>query len=289
MIKFTKFDEFLSVVKNFTKEDLIKAKLNLQKYGLDITSLDELIIDDNGVLFTLLPDGTLKRVNLYIAEEIIGRWNTEFKPSYKYHIFKCSTIQNMFNGGRKHRYKINTRTDGTFYFRYIDQYGHIIKEVENEKIDICKNCLKKYFHLINKNYYPSKADIYIKEFNLEEFDKRFDLYFDLDDYKDLKAGDSNFRPNVYEKSWDLISKKMKELKNYTCEKCGFQARNNYEKKFIHTHHIDGDKTNNSPNNLKVLCVKCHANIDDFHSQLKSNPNYKEFLRRFSQKENKKRC
>lgn len=277
MIKFTQFDEFLSVVRDFTKEDLIKVKLELQKDGLEINSLEELFINDDDILFTILPDGTLQRVNLYIAEEVIGIWNDELKPSYKYHIFRCATIENMFNSGRKHRYKINTRTDGTFYFRYINTRGRVIKEVEDEKINICKKCLNKYFHLINRYYNPQESDIYVKEFDLEEFDKKFGSFFNLKDYEGLKIGNSDFAPNVYTSNWNEIAKKLKELRNYTCEKCGFRPRNDYEKKFIHVHHINGDKTNNNQDNLKVLCIKCHANIDSFHSQIKATQNYKEFL------------
>ena len=277
MIKFTQFNKFLSVVKDFTKEDLIKAKLQLQKNGLDIKSLDELAINNNEILFTILPDGTLQRVNLYIAEQIVGSYDSELKPKYKYHIFKCSTIENMFRAKRQHRYKINTRTDGTFYFRYINLYGRIIKEEENEKINICKNCLKKYFHLINRYYNPNEADEYVKKFNLEEFDKKFGSFFGVEDFEKLEDGNSNFNPNVYPKNWRDISKKIRELRDYTCEKCGFQARNNYEKKFIHVHHINGDKTNNYQVNLQVLCIKCHANIDAFHRRLKNSPNYKEFI------------
>ena len=278
MIKFTNFDDFLSVVKNFTKEDLIKMKLELKKEGLDISSLEDLVINDSNILFTLLPDGTLQRVNLYIAEQIISWYNNDLKPIYKYHIFKCSTLENMFRLKRKHRYKINARNDGTFYFRYINSRGKIIKEVENEKIDICKNCLKKYFHLIGKYYNPMEADKYVKEFNLSEFDKTFGSFFNIKDFDDLEKGDGFFKPNVYPKNWNEISKKIRKLRNYTCEKCGFKPRNDYEKRFIHLHHINGDKTNNNQDNLKVLCIKCHSDVDNFHSRLKSTSDYKEFLK-----------
>jgi len=278
MIEFSKFDDFLSVVKDFTKEELIQAKLVLQKDGLEIKSLEDLVINEKDILYYILPDGTLQRINLYIAEEIVSDWINEFKPHYKYHIFKCSTIENMFKSGRKHRYKINTRRDGTFYFRYINSYGRIIKEVENEKIPICKNCLKKYFNLIGKSYFSSKADIYVEKFNLENFDKKFGSFFTLNDFEDLKRADNNFISNVYPANWKKISKKVRTAKNYTCEKCGFKAKNNYEKKFLHVHHINGDKTNNYQDNLKVLCIKCHSNVDDFHSQLKNTNDYKDFMK-----------
>ena len=276
MIKFTDFKEFLVVVKDLTKEDLIKIKLTLQNEGLDIKSLDELIENENDILFTILPDGTLQRVNLYIAEQIVGEYVNEFTPKYKYHIFKCNTIIEMFNSGRKHRYKINVRNNGTFYFRYIDFYGRILKEKNDEKIYICKNCLKKYFKLIGKKYYYKDSDDYVNNFNLKEFEQKFGTFFNNTDIRDLFQANSYFSSNVYPKKWNIISKKIKIKRDYTCEKCGFKPRNNYEKRFIHVHHINGDKTNNNQDNLKVLCIKCHASVDSYHLRMKASSDYREF-------------
>jgi predicted HNH restriction endonuclease len=67
------------------------------------------------------------------------------------------------------------------------------------------------------------------------------------------------------------------MKAYRCEDCGWQPTNNYQKRFIHTHHQNGDKTNNKEENLKVLCIECHSNVDGYHTQIKSQPNYGEFI------------
>ncbi|MCK5697752.1 MAG: hypothetical protein KAI02_06295, partial [Gammaproteobacteria bacterium] len=42
------------------------------------------------------------------------------------------------------------------------------------------------------------------------------------------------------------------------------------RKFIHTHHINGDKNNNHADHLQVLCIKCHAHVDRYHTRLKSS-------------------
>ncbi len=44
----------------------------------------------------------------------------------------------------------------------------------------------------------------------------------------------------------------------TKEKCA----NCYSTKFLLVHHIDFDRTDNDPQNLKVLCKSCHQTIHD---------------------------
>jgi len=81
----------------------------------------------------------------------------------------------------------------------------------------------------------------------------------------------------YVEDRNQISKKLREQKNYTCQICGFRARNTYEQRFIHTHHTNGDLANNTKENLKVLCIKCHSEVDLYHTQVKSSDNYREFM------------
>jgi len=270
------FDFFLKEVEKFTKTELKKEKLVLLDEGKDITGIQDLFINNSDVLFTILSDGTLKRINLYIAEQVIYK-RVDMFPKYKYHIFKCQTLIDMFNNDRKHRYKINARDDGTFYFRYINNYGRVLKEIPDEKIQICKNCLKKYFKLIHKKYTTSKGDEYVENFNLKLFNKQFGSFFENEDISNLEKGNSRFISNVYVKHWKEISDKVKKTRGYICERCGFKPKNNYEKKFIHTHHINGDKQNNREDNLQVLCIKCHSEIDHFHTRIQNLSDYKEFI------------
>jgi len=59
-----------------------------------------------------------------------------------------------------------------------------------------------------------------------------------DEYEDeqLQADDyeqgENAKPNIYPLEWNKISTKLKERYNYTCENCGYQASNSFDKKFI---------------------------------------------------------
>ena len=68
----------------------------------------------------------------------------------------------------------------------------------------------------------------------------------------------------YVRGKERISKNYRNSQNYTCEECSVKSKNNLHKRWWHTHHIDGDKTNNSLQNLKCLCLLCHSNIDNQH-------------------------
>ena len=51
---------------------------------------------------------------------------------------------------------------------------------------------------------------------------------------------------------------------YKCEKCGFEGYNRKTgKTILQIHHIDGDSSNCSENNLQVLCPNCHAMTENY--------------------------
>lgn len=52
--------------------------------------------------------------------------------------------------------------------------------------------------------------------------------------------------------------------NNSCQKCGWNTVNEFTKKVpLQVHHIDGDPSNNSLDNLQLLCPNCHSLTDTF--------------------------
>lgn len=271
--KFTNFESFLKIVQLITKENLAQAKQLLKTKGKDIQSIDDIFINDNGELFELLPDGTLLKVNLYIAiqEVDINYFNINnivIQKLPKYHIYHCTTISSMFNSGRKHRYKVNNRDNGTFYYTFTNSHGISIATNEFQKLNVCKNCLAKFLH-------RPASDTDVANFDLKDFHKKGNNFFD-DDISDMEQGEYA-QPNVYSRTWDRISTQIKKKRNYICEECGYKPKNQSHQKFIHTHHVNGNKQNNHEDNLRVLCIKCHSNIDSYHARIKASAIFKEFI------------
>lgn len=214
---FEKFDSFLDIVKKITLTELEEAKELLLTEGKDITNISDIFVSNSDEFVTILPDGTLVKVNLYIATKSIDKSylnNITSKDLYKYHIYNCTTISKMFASGRKHRYKINNREDGTFHYKLFDKSNIKLEERENQKLDVCKFCLGQFL-----GHYTSDYDV--ENFNLKDFHKQNHSFFGFDTSK-IEKGEYAV-DNVYTKKWREISTQFKKQKNYTCEDCGWKA------------------------------------------------------------------
>nr|DAX47287.1 MAG TPA: NinG recombination protein [Caudoviricetes sp.] len=55
------------------------------------------------------------------------------------------------------------------------------------------------------------------------------------------------------------------LKDKVCEMCGIRDWNGRELVF-ELHHIDGNRNNNSLDNLMILCPNCHSQTDNFRNK-----------------------
>ena len=86
-----------------------------------------------------------------------------------------------------------------------------------------------------------------------------------------------YLPSGYHKLFKRWSELYRKFRNYTCEECNIRLAGK-DKYYLHTHHIDGNKANNHPNNFKALCISCHAEQPgQGHQRLKNTPAYREYI------------
>lgn len=212
-------------------------------------------------------DGTLeyegRKVVVYIRDQLV-----QYKP-YKFHVADCKTLTQMRLNNRYDRYVVSNRTDGTFTINSIEQ-GRIVEKGVDEILSICWNCLIRLNYKGFESCNQQAKNWILKSFTLDEFFEKYTSQIRIEPtHTNVTAP-----PNEYTVHWDNISRRFKERANWTCEKCHVSLLDKRE--YLHVHHRDGHKNNNSSENLQVLCMACHAEFPQ-HDHLKQQPEYFEFI------------
>lgn len=269
---FTKFEELWEAVEQFKVDKNIEQTIvTLKNDGKPISLLDrDLMLSDGGGLYYILDDGTLIKQSLYVSDEDVNRLkslnpiNQDELP--KYHIYNCGTLKELKSSKYSKNYKMSIRDDGTFHFVFTDN-NNVIKEVSNQKLHICESCLRIYNRVKNQNFVANN-------FSLQKFFENYITCFSGLNIDSLEYS-TYYKESETTRDWHYISSKMKEKRKYTCERCGFVAKNTYQRKFIHTHHIPSTSMSYSKfDKLKVLCIYCHSQE---HENIKESAIYKEFV------------
>lgn len=207
--------------------------------GHEITDLSELNVT-GGVLsiqgrqvLLYIPDQG-RRIREVLADGSVGR---------RFHVADCVTLQEMRSKGRFERYTVTNRLNGIFDVSGVD-FDVVIEG--QAKLKVCKNCLK---YLNYKGYRTTKPNNAFSEFTIEQFFESYSTFF-----RHL-PGQLVDRKSGYAEGWSEISARTRSQANWTCQQCSLQLQNH--RHLLHVHHIDGNKQNNKPANLKALCADCH--------------------------------
>lgn len=207
-----------------------------------------------------------QKVLVYIRDQ---RYSYYLK--YKFHIANCSTLVDAQRNQKYDKYVASINVNGKFKVNLIHGNSWVEKD-KDVNLKVCKNCLKALNYKGYRQSHGVKQTIY-NSFSIDEF---FQLY-KIQTIKKPKYTSVTAPINNYTKDFDSIAKELKAKKNNTCESCFKDL--SQDKKFLHVHHIDGIKSNNHDQNLKVVCIGCHANEPD-HGHMKLLPDYKEYQEKY---------
>ena len=194
---------------------------------------------DNGI-FVINPDsGEEQQIFLYKYDYRLAEFG---KP--RFHICKCSTIQQFIDVGMFRGHYVRANTDPV-PVKNIDNNN---REEMVSDLPLCRNCLSKirdYGNITTAQF----VEILREVNGVEDIEQQEEVEIDIFGYT---------------RDWDQISRAYREAHNYTCERCGLKIENAYDRQFIHCHHKDKNKLNNRESNLECLCMRCHSEVDDAH-------------------------
>jgi len=187
-------------------------------------------------------------------------WITKYNSYPKFHLTRCKTIDEFIRNGR---FKIRYEWANSNVNDLIDKTTK--KIFKDEVLEYCNNCKRKIFNEI----------------------KDTNDFFETLDTKEIEETTTEIDIFGYDRNWSKISRAYRKKMNYTCEECGIEIHERSDQRFLHTHHINGDKTNNRESNLECLCVLCHAYKDIQHEEnfnrRKMKSEIKSFISKYREK------
>lgn len=213
-------------------------------------------------------DGTLNwkghKVVLHIYSVRSDGWQKESLP--RFHVAECATLQGMRERGAFDRYVVSQKATGIFTIN--------ISEVKKEAaLQICRNCLS---HLNYQNFCSKKRvdqDFIVKSFRIPEFFRIYDKgFYNVPNYTDETAS-----YDKYSDDWKKISADMRWNCHWICQSCKIDLSK--DKKYLHVHHKNHIRSDNSPSNLAVLCIECHSRQPN-HNHMKRGRDYSKFLEKY---------
>ena len=166
----------------------------------------------------------------------------------------------MKNAGVFERCVVTNQTDELFLVDWLNPDSNQIESTE-VTLKVCRACLS----IVNWRGYVSgqrnkktktskkqfRESIW-EEFSISEFLMTYSTFF----HPKPSRRDVTAELNEYVTNWNEISERKRKQRNWKCEACSVNLSE--LRGSLHCHHISGVVTDNSDQNLMVLCAICHS-------------------------------
>lgn len=211
----------------------------------------------------------------YIRDYTVGQYPDDPHLRNKLHFTVCEKLREMKKKGKFRRYRL-THQDSNEYLVDVSAGWKRSKELDGQTLYPCRYCLANAgYHCYSKDMLEEEKGEIVRAFEAKEAYRLLWQHFDAF-RQSVGNMTSALVPTGYPKGWSELSARFRELKKYTCQKCGVNLTRH--RNLTDAHHIDGDKPNVRYGNLSCLCKICHSE-EPSHSHYKISQYVRDVINR----------
>lgn len=230
----------------------------LGKHGIDLPSTDVTCEPETGLFIH-----AGRRVVLYRRQRVTSE--REINSAKPFHLLRCEALQGIARQTHAARHTCTTRRDGRFSMSLQSTDGFV-----SERAVILVPCRKCLAHLNYHGYRDAtsaRKTVIRSSFAIGQF---FDSYPAASGERPVAVPASVPVTNEYPMEWAAVSRAARAAADWTCAVCRVRCQGAMA--LLHTHHINGIKTDLRPANLRALCLACHRQ-EPGHQTMYASPEH----------------
>ncbi len=216
-------------------------------------NIDDIAPDDDGLIRYF---DEIVMINIRDTQKSIYTVENHPEETVRFHVaYHCTTLMKMREKGKYDRYFISQNMDGDFTVDAYEDHKNRNSKIKTtiSKLKVCKNCLKELQYKGCTKERPVPSDIW-HGFDIPDFFENYPKAH----FKKPKFDKHTYKGSDYTSDFPMIRRGILEKREYCCERCKVDLSQMNHRKLLHVHHKNSVKSDNSLQNLEVLCIDCHA-------------------------------